>query len=293
MPPLLAFASKSAGTHAWAKNTFKYIKHDFIMLNGCQVAEGGIRLQERGLSIKSVVKAVEILEVVMASPEGIALKGLSAALGQNASTVYHLANTLRQTGLLQQDPQTKSYRLGLKAFQIGQAALQHLDLARRAQPFMQRLARETGEGVSLVQYDAGRPVYVCQIDSTRTIGIRHRPSASVPLHCTGSGKVYLSAMGESEFRQLLPSLPLTRFTAATIIDPDQLIDEVARVREQGYAVDNEEVEEGLVCIAAPIRNPHGEIIGSISLSGPSLRISAQREELIGQICETARSVSFQ
>lgn len=253
----------------------------------------GVQVPERGLSIKSVLKAAEILELVMASPEGITLKALSAAMGQNTSTVYHLANTLRMTGLLQQDPDGKAYRLGLKALQIGQAALQHHDLARRAQPFMRQLARETGEGVSLVQYDAGRPVYVCQIDSTRTIGIRHRPGGTVPLHCTGSGKVYLSSLPGEELSRLLPSLPMTRFTGATITDPNRLIDEIARVRDQGYAVDNEEVEEGLVCIAAPIRNSRGEIIGSVSLSGPSGRVSSERAELIDRICETARSVSFQ
>jgi IclR family transcriptional regulator, KDG regulon repressor len=250
-------------------------------------------MTEQGLLIKSVVKAVDLLELVMASPEGITLKGLSTALGQNASTIYHLANTLRQTGMLQQDPETKAYRLGLKALQIGQAALQHLDLARRAQPFMRQLSRDTGEGVSLVQYEAGRPVYVFQIDSTRMIGMRHRPSASVPLHCTGSGKVYLSSLPDEELKRHIRSLPLTRFTSATITDPDLLVEEVRRVGEQGYAVDNEEVEDGLVCIAAPICNPDGQLVGSISLSGPSLRVSEQREDLIRQICETARSLSFQ
>jgi DNA-binding IclR family transcriptional regulator len=250
-------------------------------------------MTEQGLSIKSVVKAVEILELVMASPDGITLKGLSTALGQNASTVYHLANTLRQTGMLQQDPETKVYRLGLKAFQMGQAALQHLDLARRAQPLMRQLSRDTGEGVSLVQYESGRPVYVLQIDSTRTIGMRHRPSASVPLHCTGSGKVYLSSLPDEELRRLVSTLPLTSFTPKTITTVDGLIEELGRVRVQGYAVDNEEIEEGLVCIAAPIRNPEGQVVGSISLSGPSLRVSVQREDLIRQICETARSLSFQ
>lgn len=250
-------------------------------------------MQDGGLVIKSVVKAVEILELVMASPDGSTLKGLSSALGQNSSTVYHLASTLRQTGLLQQDPETKIYRLGLKAFQIGQAALQHLDIARRAQPFMRQLARETGEGVSLVQYDSGSPVYVCHIDSTRTIGIRHHPNANIPLHGTGSGKIYLSSLPDDVLQRIIPTLPLTALTPATITDPERLMEEIRRVREQGYAIDNEEVEEGLVCIAAPIRSLDDEIIGSISLSGPSIRVSNQREDLLRRICETARSVSHQ
>ncbi len=250
-------------------------------------------MRDGSLVIKSVVKAVEILETVMASPDGSTLKGLSSALGQNSSTVYHLANTLRQTGLLQQDPETKAYRLGLKAFQIGQAAVQHLDLARRAQPFMRQLAQETGEGVSLVQYDSGRPVYVCHFDSTRTIGMRHRPSANIPLHATGSGKIYLSSLPDDGLQRTIPTLPLTVLTPATITDPERLMEEIRRVREQGYAIDNEEVEEGLVCIAAPIRNLDGKVIGSISLSGPSIRVLHQREDLISRICGTAQAVSYQ
>lgn len=249
-------------------------------------------MQGQGSAIKSVVKAVEILEQVMAHPDGSTLTGLSLALGQNASTVHHLTSTLRQTGLLQQDPETKTYRLGLKAFQLGQAALRHLDIARRAQPFMRQLAQETGEGVSLVQYEAGRPVYVDHIDSTRTIGMRYRPGATIPLHGSGSGKIFLSSLPDDVLHRTVATLALTALTPSTITDPERLLAEVRKVREQGYAIDNEELEEGLVCIAAPIRNFAGEVIGSISLSGPSSRVWNKREDLIRRICETARSVSY-
>lgn len=249
-------------------------------------------MPEKGLAIKSVVKAVEILEQVMASPDGSTLKALSSALELNSSTAHHLADTLRQTGLLQQDPDTKAYRLGVKAFQMGQAALQHLDLARRAQPFIRQMAQETGEGVSLVEYSSGTPVHVLQLDSTRSLGMRHRPSAAIHLHASASGKIFLSSLSDDELRQRASALALPALTPGTITEQERLLKEIRKVRKQGYAVDSEEVEEGLVCIAAPIRNLDGGIIGSISLSGPSIRVANQREALIDRICEVARSVSY-
>lgn len=258
-----------------------------------QSQEGAVDLQERGVTIKTIVKAVELMELLMAHREGVSLKELSQAIGQSPSTIHHLANTMRQVGLLQQDPQTKQYRLGLKAFQIGQAALRHLDVVEQAQPHMKELARATGEGVSLVQYQNGSPVYVLHIDSSRTIGMRHRPGGTIPLHCTGSGKVFLSSLPEEELDRRLPTLTFDRLTASTITDPDRLRAEVTRVRAQGYAIDNEEVEDGLVCIAAPVRNHQGEIVGSISLSGPSSRINENLDELVRQTCTTAQAASFQ
>lgn len=249
----------------------------------------GEDLNERGLTLKTVLKAVEVLEVLARTPGGGTLKELSQALGQNVSTTYHLLNTLRQSGLLQQNPETKVYRLGLKAFQIGQAAMQHLDLARAAEPIMRALSSETGEGVSLVQYDGGRPVYVSHIDSPRTIGMRLKPGATIPLHCTGSGKVFLSSLPDAELEGALSRLSLDRYTAKTISDPRVLLSEIRRVRQQGYAVDDEEVEEGLVCIAAPIHNHLGEIVGSISLSGPSGRINDRLPELITRTRDSART----
>lgn len=225
------------------------------------------------------------------TPAGATLKELSQALDQNVSTTYHLVNTLRQSGLLQQDPDSKIYKLGLKAFQIGQAAMQHLDVARAAEPIMRDLARETGEGVSLVQYDGGRPVYVSHIESPRAIGIRLKPGATIPLHCTGSGKVFLSALSDSELERVVEGLPLERYTANTITDQGTLIASIRKVRQQGFAVDDEEVEEGLVCVAAPVRNHLGEIIGSISLSGPASRVTDRLDDLIRRTCDSARKVS--
>lgn len=238
-----------------------------------------------------MLKAVEVLEFLSRSPDGATLKELSTGLGQNVSTTYHLLNTLRQSGLLQQHPETKAYRLGLKAFQIGQAAMQHLELARAAEPIMRELARETGEGVSLVQYDGGRPVYVSHIDSPRAIGIRLRPGATIPLHCTGSGKVFLSSLSDGELQGLVPTLTLNRYTVNTITDPSALLRAIYEVRRLGYAVDDEEVEDGLVCVAAPVRNHHNEIIGSISLSGPSSRVKERLSELIARTSDAAFRVS--
>jgi len=247
---------------------------------------------EHGVTLKTVVKTVEILELLMGYPEGATLKEISAAVRQSPSTVHHLLNTMRQLGLLQQNPETKHYRLGLKAYQIGQAALQHLDLAKRAQPHMRELARQTEEGISLVQYEAGSPVYVIHIESTRAIGARFRPGASIPLHCTGSGKIFLSSLTEPDLDALLPTLELTPYTPKTITDTARLREETLHVRAQGYAVDDEEVEEGMICIAAPVRDHQGTIIGSISLSGPSSRVGEKRDDLIARTSETAKSVSF-
>jgi DNA-binding IclR family transcriptional regulator len=242
--------------------------------------------------LKTVVKAVEILELMMESPDGATLTDLSSAMGEKLSTIHHLVSTLRQAGMLQQDPSSKVYRLGLKAFRIGQAALDHLDLAKRAQPLMRELARVTGEGVTLVQYEGEKPVYVLGYESSHTIGMRYRPGSPIPLHCTGSGKIFLSRMSDEELSACLEALPLKRYTPNTVVDADRLREEIAKVGLQGYALDNQEVEEGLLCIAAPILNHQGEVVGSISLSGPNNRLEDRLDKVIKQVCKTARSVSL-
>lgn len=249
-------------------------------------------MPNRGLTLKTVAKAVEILERIMERPDGATLTDLSSATGEKPSTIHHLLSTLRQAGMLQQDPSTKVYRLGLKAFRIGQAALDHLDLVKRAQPLMRELARATGEGVTLVQYEGEKPVYVLGYESSHTIGMRYRPGSPIPLHCTGSGKIFLSRMSDGDLKAYLKALTLKRYTPNTIVDGDRLREEITKVRRQGYALDNHEVEEGLLCIAAPILNHQGEVVGSISLSGPDNRLKDRLEQVIKQVCKTARSVSL-
>lgn len=220
--------------------------------------------------IRSVGKAIQVLRLVGDAGE-LGVTELSRRLHVHKSTISRLLATLERHGVVARNPQTDKFGLGPALISLAGAALQRIDLRVAAREHLSRLAADTRETVNLAILDGDQVVNVEKLPSVhyiRDIGWIGRRS---PLHCTATGKALIASLPRAELRRLAGPR-LKRFTPRTICDWPAFEVELAGVRRQGYALGLEELEPGLVAIAAPIHDLGGRVSGAVSVSGPSFRM---------------------
>lgn len=250
--------------------------------------------ETKGRAIQSVVRAASIMEHLSGHKGGDGLSNISRELGLSKSTIHSLITTLEKLGYVQQDQVNGKYALGLKLFELGQVVHANMDLRTIAMPHLYSLAAKYQETGHLAVLSKGEVVYIDKVDSPRSIRIISQVGGRNPAHCTGVGKVLLAGLPEEEQARMIGDRKLGRFTANTITDPDKLKLHLEQVRQNGYAQDQEEIEIGLSCVAAPIKNHRGAAIAAISVSGPSSRIAnGSIDDLIVDVIDTARLISGQ
>lgn len=248
--------------------------------------------KHRSYSIQSVVRGTKVVDAIAAAEKEIGAQQISTNLGLNISTVFRFLQTLSQCGLVEQDPETGKYRLGLKLLDWGMQVLRRMDLRRDALPFLRELNEKTREMVHLTVYDRDAAVYIEKIESSTPLRVYSEIGKAAPLHCTGVGKVLMAALSDGELAELLKRYPLRRFTPSTITDVAAMKNELSRIRARGFAMDNEEHEQHIRCVAAPIRNHLGKVVASISIAGPTTRVTPTRvPELIQAVKDTAQRLS--
>lgn len=255
----------------------------------------GMNGGEKGRMIQSVARAVSILEHLAAHRSGDGLTSISRGVQLSKSTTHSLISTMEQLGYVQQDQTTGRYSLGLKLFELGQAMHASMDLRTIAMPYLHALAKKYEETVHLAVLSKGEVVYIDKVDSPRSIRITSQIGGRNPAHCTGVGKILLAGLPEAEIGKAIGGRKLQKFTPNTIADLDKLRLHLEKVRADGYAQDEEEIELGLSCVAAPIKNHRGAVIAAISLSGPTGRMAnnGTRAELIADVTDTAKMISTQ
>lgn len=250
-----------------------------------------MREQRKGTILRSVDHALAVLETFDAGTPELGVTALSGRLKLAKSTVYRLLSTLASRGYVYQNPATGKYRLGLKAFEVGSLAVSQLTVREAALPFLEKLRDATKETVHLGVREADAVIYIDKIETPLAIRMYSRIGRRAPLHCTALGKVLLAFAGPAEAGRMARR-DLKRYTPNTITDPDVLAKELALVRERGYALDDEEFEEGLKCVAAPLWDYTGTVVASAGIAGPHIRITSDRlQELIAVVRETAAEVS--
>ncbi len=250
--------------------------------------------ERKAKTVQSVDRTLAILETLANHREPISLTLLSVKLGLNISTVHRLLNTLIVAGFVEQEPNQGHYRLGLKTFEIGNAALYNLDIRSIAKPYLKELVDRCSETANLSVLNHGDVVYIDQVESPNIVKMFAQPGTRGPAYCTASGKVLLAALTPVEVNQIIKETKFFKYTDSTITDPELLKEEIAKVRQQNYAIDFGELEEGVQCVAAPIRNHEGKTIAAISVSGPETRIRQffPQAELIKLITEAANRISL-
>jgi IclR family transcriptional regulator, acetate operon repressor len=213
------------------------------------------------------------------------------ATGLSRSATYRIADRLLGWGFLELNPATEALRLGSEAVRLGMAALASLEVTTVAPPHLRALADQTRETVNLAVVDGDAVVYIHKEEGTLAVKMTAQLGTRRPLHCTALGKAYLAALPARELEARMAGLELARFTAATITDPAALGAELDRVRERGFAVDQEEVEEGVYCLGAAVRDHRQLPVAVISVAGPAYRVRGRADQLGGLVAETAAAIS--
>ncbi|RUS43908.1 IclR family transcriptional regulator [Cohnella sp. AR92] len=243
-------------------------------------------------SIQSVDRALAILELFLGSSPELSVKEISLATGLSKSTAHGIIRTLERGGYLQQNPADLKYKLGMKLFRLGNAFAGSLEIGGIARPILRDLADRLKETVHLVVRQQDEAIYVDKVEGPQSLRIYSHVGKRAPWHCTGVAKAILAYQDEDTVDRLLAQAELQPFTKFTITDVDQLREQMRHIRENGFALDNEEIELGLRCVAAPIFDHQGQAVASVSCSIPSLRLDETKlPEVVRTITRAAAGIS--
>jgi DNA-binding IclR family transcriptional regulator len=227
-------------------------------------------------------RALAALEI-LANREGeCSLVDLCMEMKLHKSTVHRLAMVLEQHRLVDKNPDTGRYRLGLRLFEFGSKALASLDLRGRARPYLDQLQREFGETVFFCILDDGQVFYVEKVESQSSVRTACTVGSRAPAYCTAVGKAMLAELPEGEVNGIVRRWGLEPVTKNTITSAAQLRSELKAIRSRGYAIDDEEKEEGLRCVSAAVRGHSGKLFAAMSVSGPAFRMTKERIPTIGE-----------
>lgn len=234
-------------------------------------------------SVQSVDRAFAILEALSASPHGKSLTELSTVVGLHVSTTHRLLGALSSRGYVQKDIESGKYRLTMRLFEIGGRAVNGLNLVSISRPFLERLAGSTGETIHLVARNGDEVVYVYKEDTGSSV-IRMASFVGLrrPMYCTAVGKSILAYLPDAEVEAIWNRTEIKAFTPNTIVNFPRLAAELSQVRRQGYALDREEHELGILCVAAPIFDHLGVPVAAISVSSPASRANTERVKSFSQ-----------
>ena len=208
---------------------------------------------------------------------------LSSSLGYHKSTTHRLVNSLVCLGYIRQDEESLKYSLSLKFLEIGGKILEQTNMAALIHPSLKKLSEQTGETVHLVQREGTEAVYIRMVS---------RVGSRIPLYCSGVGKALLAELSDEEIRAVWEASRIRRLTPYTITSLDELMERVGEVRKNGFAVDDEENEEGVRCIAVSIRDYHKEPVYALSISAPVGRMTGERmKELERDVLEFKKELA--
>ncbi len=241
--------------------------------------------------VSSVMKVFAILTALSES-KSIGVTELSQQIMTSKSTVYRFLQTMKMLGYVSQEGESDKYSLTLKLFELSSKTLEHVDLIACAEPYMRHIGEQTKEALHLGVRDGESIVYVFKVDSKYNLRMQSRIGGRNPLYSTAIGKVLLANLSEQTIREILTTTEFVPSTSHTHRTIDSLLAELEQVKQQGYGEDNEEQEEGLRCIAAPVHDRFGNVIAGMSISYPVLRhTDANEQKYIEMLKTSCREIS--
>ena len=242
--------------------------------------------------VKSLEKGLAILAAYDTTNTEYSVLEISKKLTINRTTAFRLMKTLESNGFLQKNPDSAKYGLGLKLLELGNLVTYHMDLQKYASPILHQLAQDLSLTVHLVVRQGAEAIYVDKEDPRDAVIAYSRVGKRLPLYCTAVGKVLLSELTPLQIKELWQELKIIKYTANTIDNLQALLKAVEAVQNNGYAIDNEELLEGMLCIAAPIRNHKSEIIAACSVTGTDKQfLNIKRDLIIARLINTANNIS--
>jgi DNA-binding IclR family transcriptional regulator len=231
--------------------------------------------RRRHSTLSSVRNAARLLKEFSRDSREIGVTELSRRLGIGKSTAHRLLNTLAEERLLEQDPDTGAYRLGLAMYELGASVSLHTDLHEACSPILDELRNGTRETVQVAVLDGREVVYVERRESPQTLRLFGRVGHRNDAHCTSTGKLLLAYLPPARLAPLLDGWTLARKTPHTIVDRRALRTELEAIRARGWAENVNEAEMGVASVAAPIRNGLGEVVAAVSVAGPLQRLTGE------------------
>jgi IclR family KDG regulon transcriptional repressor len=237
--------------------------------------------------VQSLGRAFAILEQVARHREGIGLAELSKLVGLHNSTTFHLAKTMVSLGYIRQERDSKRYRIGRPLFALAASALDEIEMVNVATPIMEELSRDTGESSHFAVRMGDAVVVIARTSGPGAFQLTDRVGVVRPAHCTALGKIILAALRPDQLKRFLERVELTPSTKKSITEPTILLREIAEVRRSAIAFDDGEFNPEVRCMAVPVYNFTGDVVGALGISGPIWRMTDQVMQARAKIMKAA------
>ncbi len=242
-------------------------------------------------SVRAVDRALEVLSCFSNRTPLLSMTQIAEMVGINKSTVHRLLATLEKKRFVERDPLTGLYSPGLRLFQLANLALEHNNLRRLAGPSLQRLCEREHENVNLAVLDDTHVTYIEVIESAQRVKLEAKTGQRLPAFCTASGKAILAFLPEEKINAVLePGMPV--YTPTTLATREKFMADMSLIRQRGFAISEQEYEDGINAIAVPVFNANKEPVASVSVAGPAYRLTRQQMIAIsGHVIETANEIA--
>src|ERR1700758_3229398 len=241
--------------------------------------------------VQALDRAFAVLDLLGESETPLGLAQVASSLQLHKSTAHRFLMVLERHHMVERTTNGK-FRLGLRLFDFGNRAIEQYDLRDRAQPHLRRLVAETEETAHLCILEQARVIYIDKIEPARSVRMITRIGSSNPVHSTAVGKAILAFLPEDRINDIIRRTRFERFTHRTIANAEQLRAEIEKTKRRGYAVDDEELEEGLSCIAVPVLDAQRQPVAAVTVSGPSFRVTAQKlPSIANHLLQCVRGIS--
>ena len=233
--------------------------------------------------VQSLTRGLSLLEALARAEGGLTLTDVAQRVQLAPSTAHRLLSTLEKMGYVYQGGDLGRWYVGLQAFTVGTSFLANRDFVAQSHPYMRRLMEQSGETANLGILDGTDAVFIDQVQCREMMRTIVKLGSRVPLHASGVGKAIFAAMPDDEIEAILKVKGLPRITANTITSPETMWAAIRVIRQRGWSFDDEEHALSTRCVAAPIYNEHAEVLGAISLAGPSSRLPDERIKHLGPL----------
>jgi IclR family transcriptional regulator, KDG regulon repressor len=242
--------------------------------------------------VQSVDRALTIIKLVSMRKDGLGVTELAEKLQLNKSSIFRILATLAAHGFVEQDGDTKKYKLGYKYLELSAKLLDSIDIRKEAAPFLKELEELSNEVIHLVIYSQREAVYIEKLEGNEPLRMHSQVGKRVSMHCTSAGKVLLANLPKSEVMEIIKENGLSRHTENTITNEEELFKNLKTIQKNGFGTEIEENELGITCIAAPIFNHLGDVTGAVSISATSMRMSEERiDSLKYKLMEVGMKIS--
>lgn len=249
----------------------------------------GVTMAEKGVQV--IDRTFDIIELLAVEPQGLGVSDVARRLSLNKSTVHRILNAVAERGYLEKTA-GGIYRLSMQFVELTSTKLGSLELTTEARPYLNMLTEKLGQSSHLAILDKSDAVYIDKVELRKNLRLYSQIGKRIPVYCSGLGKSLLLDMEDDVILSLLKSCQMHKLTAKTHTTPEAVLEDIRNARKLGWTVDDEEHDEGIRCIAAPVYDYRGKIIASVSSAAPSTFFEKEKDEEYSKIVsETARQIS--